>query len=211
MALTVAPLTSLPSSDTDYLDQLGPADQSRSPPPSPRTRPWTPAGPAASPCCRWPSARRGCPRTGCCAKRWPGPPGFTSYGPVAGHSALREAAALYWCRRGLPTDAADVVCGPGSKALLFGLLTAIGGDVVVTRPSWVSYAAQAHLAGRVAHFARGAAGVPDPDQLARTVTAARAAGRPVRAVILTLPDNPTGPWPPRRPYAPCARSRRRTI
>jgi aspartate aminotransferase len=118
--------------------------------------------------------------------------GFTSYGPVAGHSALREAAALYWSRRGLSTDAAAVVCGPGSKALLFGLLTAIGGDVVVTRPSWVSYAAQAHLAGRVAHFARGSGGVPDPDQLARTVTAARAAGRPVRSVILTLPDNPTG-------------------
>jgi len=118
--------------------------------------------------------------------------GFTSYGPVAGHSALREAAALYWARRGLPTDPADVVCGPGSKALLFGLLMAIGGDVVVTRPSWVSYAAQTHLTGRVAHFARGSGGVPDPDQLARTITSARAAGRPVRAVILTLPDNPTG-------------------
>jgi aspartate aminotransferase len=118
--------------------------------------------------------------------------GYTSYGPVAGHLALREAAAFYWSRRGLPTDEANVVCGPGSKALLFGLMAAIGGDVVVTRPSWVSYAAQAHLTGRVAHFARGSAGVPDPDQLARTVTSARAAGRQVRSVIVTLPDNPTG-------------------
>ena len=75
--------------------------------------------------------------------------GYTSYGPVAGHLALREAAAFYWSRRGLPTEAANVVCGPGSKALLFGLMAAIGGDVVVTRPSWVSYAAQASLAGRV--------------------------------------------------------------
>jgi aspartate aminotransferase len=118
--------------------------------------------------------------------------GYTSYGPVAGHLVLREAAALYWARRGLPADEANVVCGPGSKALLFGLMAAIGGDVAVTRPSWVSYAAQASLAGRVAHFVPGAAGVPDPDELARTVSAARAAGRQVRSVIVTLPDNPTG-------------------
>ena len=118
--------------------------------------------------------------------------GFTSYGPVAGHAALREAAACYWARRGLPTDAEAVVCGPGSKALLFGLMAAIGGDVAVTRPSWVSYAAQASLAGRLAHFVPGSGGVPDADQLASTVSAARAAGREVRSVIVTLPDNPTG-------------------
>jgi aspartate aminotransferase len=190
VALTIAPLTPLPSADIDQ-SRLGPltvpvsatlaanevldARRHRGEPVLPMA--FGEAGLPAHRMLRGALARAA---------------GFTSYGPVAGHSALREAAALYWARRGLPTDAADVVCGPGSKALLFGLLTAIGGDVVVTRPSWVSYAAQAHLAGRVAHFARGASGVPDPDQLARTVTAARAAGRPVRAVILTLPDNPTG-------------------
>jgi aspartate aminotransferase len=118
--------------------------------------------------------------------------GFNSYGPVAGHPVLREAAAGYWTRRGLPTGAETVVCGPGSKALLFGLITAIGGDVAVTRPSWVSYAAQAVLSGRRAHFVPGLGGVPDADQLARAVSAARADGRQVRSVILTLPDNPTG-------------------
>ncbi len=118
--------------------------------------------------------------------------GYTSYGPVAGHVALREAAAWYWGRRDLPTDPDAVVCGPGSKALLFGLMAAIGGDVAVTRPSWVSYAAQATLAGREAHFVPGPAGVPDAGLLARTVSAARAAGRRVRSVIVTLPDNPTG-------------------
>src|ERR1700722_16485863 len=61
--------------------------------------------------------------------------GYTSYGPVAGHVRLREAAAWYWARHGLPTDADAVVCGPGSKALLYGLMAAIGGDVAVTRPS----------------------------------------------------------------------------
>ena len=118
--------------------------------------------------------------------------GFNSYGPVAGHAVLREAAACYWARRGMPTGAETVVCGPGSKALLFGLMTAIGGDVAVSRPSWVSYAAQAALSGRVAHFVPGSGGVPDAEQLARAVSAARAAGRPIRIVIVTLPDNPTG-------------------
>jgi len=118
--------------------------------------------------------------------------GCTAYGPVAGHAALRAAAASYWARRGLPTDAEMVVAGPGSKALLFGLITAIGGDIAVTRPSWVSYSAQACLAGRTAHFVPGSGGVPDAAKLARAVAVARASGRPVRAVIVTLPDNPTG-------------------
>ncbi len=119
--------------------------------------------------------------------------GCNAYGPVAGQASLRAAAAGYWTRRGLPTDADAVVCGPGSKALLFGLMAAIGGPgVAVTRPSWVSYAAQAALCGRTAHFVPGAAGVPDADHLARAVTAARAAGNPVRSVIVTLPDNPSG-------------------
>ena len=118
--------------------------------------------------------------------------GCNSYGPVAGHPALREAAAGYWARRGLPTGAGAVVCGPGSKSLLFGLIMAIGGDVAVTRPSWVSYAAQASLAGRAAHFVPGRGGVPDAEQLARAVSAARAGGRRIRSVVVTLPDNPTG-------------------
>jgi len=119
-----------------------------------------------------------------------------SYGPVAGHGALRAAAASYWGRRGLPTDPDLVVAGPGSKALLFGLISAIGGDVAVARPSWVSYAAQAPLAGHAAHFVPGDGGVPDAGQLSCAVSAARAAGRRVRSVVVTLPDNPTGTLAP---------------
>ena len=118
--------------------------------------------------------------------------GCNSYGPVAGLPALREAAAGYWARRGLPTDPDTVICGPGSKALLYGLVAAIGGDIAVTQPSWVSYAAQASLAGLTAHLVPGHGGVPDAMALTRVVLAARAKHRPIRAVIITLPDNPTG-------------------
>jgi aspartate aminotransferase len=122
--------------------------------------------------------------------------GWTSYGPVAGHARLRAAAASYWGRRGLPTDAEAVVAGPGSKALLYGLTAATGGDIAVSRPSWVSYSAQAALAGRTAHFVPGWGGVPDAGKLSRAVAAARRSGRPIRSVVVTLPDNPTGTCAP---------------
>ena len=131
------------------------------------------------------------------------------YGPVAGLEALRSAAAGYWQRRGLPTSPGSVVCGPGSKPLLFGLLLAADGDVAVPRPSWVSYAAQASLIGARAHFvaaAPGEGGICDPVALRRSVTAARAAGRKIRSVMVTLPDNPTGRVPGR---PRCGRSARR--
>jgi aspartate aminotransferase len=106
-----------------------------------------------------------------------------AYGPVAGDPELRAAAAGYWTRRGLPTEPSQVVAGPGSKALLYASLLTIGGDVVLPRPSWVSYAQQAALLGRRAVFVPAReGGVPDP---ARVPPGAR-------AMVLTLPDNPTG-------------------
>jgi aspartate aminotransferase len=121
--------------------------------------------------------------------------GRNSYGPVAGLAALREAAAGYWDRRDLPTDPAAVVCGPGSKPLLYGVLLALGTDVAVPRPSWVSYAAQAAMIGARPHFVPtrpGQGGVPDPARLDQAIVAARADGRHIGAVVVTLPDNPTG-------------------
>ncbi|MET8161407.1 pyridoxal phosphate-dependent aminotransferase [Sphaerisporangium sp. NPDC005289] len=117
------------------------------------------------------------------------------YGPVAGAAALREAAAGYWERRGLPTDPDLVVCGPGSKPLLYALLLAIGGDIVLPMPSWVSYAAQTGLAGVqpiMVPAPSGEGGTPDPEQVAAAVSRARARGRTVGSVLVTLPDNPTG-------------------
>ncbi len=117
------------------------------------------------------------------------------YGPVAGSADLREAAAGYWTRRGLPTAADAVVAGPGSKALLFGLLLAIDSDVAVARPSWVSYAAQAKITRQRPVFVpavSGEGGICDPGELTQAVLRSKQAGRPLRAVVVTLPDNPTG-------------------
>lgn len=121
--------------------------------------------------------------------------GSNSYGKVAGSEAARAAAAGYFTRRGLPTDPDQIVYAPGSKSLLFALLAAIPGDVVLPRPSWVSYAAQAELAGKQVisvPIAASAGGVPDPSALASKLSVARAAGRTPGALVLTTPDNPTG-------------------
>ncbi|GII95612.1 pyridoxal phosphate-dependent aminotransferase [Sinosporangium siamense] len=121
--------------------------------------------------------------------------GHNGYGPVAGIPALREAAAGYWERRGLSTDPELVVCGPGSKSLLYGLLLAIGGDVVLPKPSWVSYAAQAEMVRArpiLLPAPPGEGGAPEPDRVAEAVLAARAQGRTVGSLLITLPDNPSG-------------------
>ena len=88
-----------------------------------------------------------------------------------------------------------MVSGPGSKPLLFGLLLALGADVAMPEPSWVSYAAQTAMVGARPHFVPappGEGGVCDPAGLARAVRQARAAGLRIGSVIVTLPDNPTG-------------------
>ena len=121
--------------------------------------------------------------------------GQGAYGPVAGSERLRAAAAGYWARRGLPTSPDAVVAGPGSKALLFGILLALGADVAVPLPSWVSYAAQATLVGVTPHFVpavQGEGGSCDPAALERAIGTSLASGRRIGAVLVTLPDNPSG-------------------
>jgi aspartate aminotransferase len=118
-----------------------------------------------------------------------------SYAPVAGSPAARRAAAGWFSRRHLPTEPDQVVLGPGSKALLYALIAALPGQVVLPAPSWVSYAAQAALAGkRVLRVPvpDDVGGVPDPDLLDDALRRARDAGFAPGILVLTLPDNPTG-------------------
>ena len=133
------------------------------------------------------------------------------YGDVAGSQTLRQAVASYYDRRGLETDAWQIVVGPGSKALLYALMLALDGDLVLPRPAWVSYPAQAALAGkRVIRvpIPADSGGIPDPDQLADDLEQARAAGSSPGILLLTQPDNPTGTVPsPRRLEAVLTKAR----
>lgn len=119
------------------------------------------------------------------------------YEPVAGGQPLRRAVAGWFARRGLPTEADAVVVTPGSKAGLFGLLHALPGDLVLPRPSWVSYAPQARVLGkRIAHVAipEDAGGIPDPALLDDVLYNARRSGLDPGVLLITVPDNPTGTY-----------------
>ncbi len=118
-----------------------------------------------------------------------------AYGAVAGSAAARAAAAGYYARRRVPTDPGQIVFAPGSKPLLWALIETIGGDVILPRPSWVSYGAQARIAGRrvwPVEIGALAGGVPDPAALRVTLERARRASARPGLLVLTLPDNPTG-------------------
>ncbi len=123
---------------------------------------------------------------------------LNSYGPVDGSSSLRGAIAGWFNRRGLPTEPAAVVVTPGSKAALFALLLALPGDVILPRPSWVSYAPQATMLGKrtLAHPAPAVSGgIPDPGTLPEALAQHRRDGLDPRIMIVTVPDNPTGTFP----------------
>jgi aspartate aminotransferase len=123
---------------------------------------------------------------------------LNSYGPVDGNSSLRGVIASWFSRRGLPTEPAAVMVTPGSKAALFALLLALPGDVVLPRPTWVSYAPQATMLGKraVAHPAPAVSGgIPNPETLPGALARHRRDGLDPRIMIVTVPDNPTGTFP----------------
>lgn len=126
------------------------------------------------------------------------------YGPVRGDAGLRAAVAAAYVRRGLPTAPNQILVGPGSKPLLFALMLAMDGDVVLPRPSWVTYAAQAHLLERRVlrvPTPHDVGGIPDPAGLETEVAAARARRLSPRILLITNPDNPTGTTPSRETLA----------
>lgn len=118
-----------------------------------------------------------------------------AYPQVQGGPAARTAVSCYFQRRGIPADPELCLLAPGSKAILYGLLATLPGDVVLARPSWVSYAAQAHNLGKNVLWCDApatAGGVPDPALLPEMLDRARADGHDPRVMVLTSPDNPSG-------------------
>ena len=120
----------------------------------------------------------------------------TGYAPVAGIPSLRRAIAAYLERtRSLAFTPDQIIVAPGSKPLLYALLQALEGDLLLPVPSWESYAPQAHLAGRRV--------IPvetdesdhhrlTPQALSEAFTRARFEGANPRILIVNTPSNPTG-------------------
>ncbi len=76
-----------------------------------------------------------------------------SYTHPLGIAELRDAIAAYYQRRfEMDVTPEQVVVGPGSKSLIFSCLMALGEEVILPQPSWVSYAPQAHILGKPVTF-----------------------------------------------------------
>ncbi|MER7665579.1 aminotransferase class I/II-fold pyridoxal phosphate-dependent enzyme [Streptomyces sp. NPDC096193] len=114
--------------------------------------------------------------------------------PPGGGPELREAACGYWSRRGLRSRSDEVVAASGPQPLLFALIAAHRGDVLLPRPCPAWWTPQARLLGRPAYHVPTPAecgGVPDPYALLETVRRVRAEGGDPGLLLLSVADDPT--------------------
>ncbi|MFQ5857434.1 MAG: pyridoxal phosphate-dependent aminotransferase [Anaerolineae bacterium] len=119
-----------------------------------------------------------------------------SYTPAAGFPELRATIAEFYTREfKLDVALEQVIAGPGSKSLLFALVRALDGDVLLPRPTWVSYEPQALVADKRVTWID--THIDDEycltaEGLAAGLVEARQAGQQPQILILTNPGNPTG-------------------
>ena len=119
-----------------------------------------------------------------------------SYLPSSGIPELRETIANYYSDKlGLRFDGSQVIVGVGSKSLLYAMIQSIEGDLLLSKPSWVSYSSIATLTGRSVHRFE-----LDAEQdyqiniqtLDSVYQEAIDSGRNPKILILNSPSNPIG-------------------
>ncbi len=117
----------------------------------------------------------------------------SEYLPVQGLADLREVIAVYDGRllnRTLSPD--QIITAPGSKPLLYALLMALDGDLILPTPSWVSYAPQARLLGKAVHYIPSTT-VSDYEWTIEQLDATVQQANPGQKIlIINSPNNPTG-------------------
>jgi aspartate/methionine/tyrosine aminotransferase len=115
-----------------------------------------------------------------------------AYLPVKGLMALREAVANYYQRsQNLNCTAENILIAPGSKMFLFAVQLAFDGALILPAPSWVSYAPQAQIIGKKAHW------IPTTEANGWLLTANELDDfcknhTDRKILLLNYPNNPTG-------------------
>ena len=110
---------------------------------------------------------------------------------------LIEAVAGYYSEKlEVKFSPAQVIIGPGSKSLIYGLQMVLGADVFLPTPSWVSYAPQATLLGNRHWYVPASVENNyqlEIDKLDEVVTRSkkRSPNSP-RLLVINSPNNPTG-------------------
>jgi len=123
-----------------------------------------------------------------------------SYLPALGLKELRETIAAYYQNKFQINVSADrVVIGPGSKSLIYALLLALGEEIILTQPSWVSYAPQAHLLGKPVTWVPLSPEnnyVLDINVLEQKITESQQNWGNPEVLVINSPMNPTGTMMP---------------
>ncbi|MGK0375861.1 MAG: aspartate/methionine/tyrosine aminotransferase [Arenicella sp.] len=116
-----------------------------------------------------------------------------SYLPARGLPALIDSVASYYTSKlNTPFSSSQVIVGPGSKSLIFGLQMVMNADLFLPTPSWVSYAPQAQLLGNKVSYIRSS--VEDNYQLDIDALddLVKKSDNPCKLLIINSPNNPTG-------------------
>ncbi len=114
--------------------------------------------------------------------------GATRYTPPGGTPELREAAAAYMRKSGVPAERDTTVISCGAKHALFNAMLAVlkpGDEVLLPVPYWVTYPEQAKLAGAIPVAVTPESGLKvTPGDLDRHRTPS------TRMLVINSPNNP---------------------
>ncbi|MFQ6678354.1 MAG: pyridoxal phosphate-dependent aminotransferase [Fidelibacterota bacterium] len=119
-----------------------------------------------------------------------------SYLPSLGLPELRDTIARYYSKKhGNAFNGDQIITGVGSKSLLYAMIQSIDGDLLLPKPSWVSYSSIAKLTGRsVQRFLLDAEReyYLNVDLLEFAYTESIQNGLSPKMLILNSPSNPVG-------------------
>lgn len=116
-----------------------------------------------------------------------------SYLPARGLPALTDAVSAYYSSKlSIDFNASQVLIGPGSKALIYGLQMALDADVFLPSPSWVSYGPQAQLLNKRYHYIPSSVEDNYALDLSALDALVQASDNPCKLLIINSPNNPTG-------------------
>lgn len=117
-----------------------------------------------------------------------------TYSDPQGILELRKAVSKYYQDKKKQVDEKNIIISPGSKAGIFILLMALEGDVMLIRPSWVSYEPQARHTGKKVFWIDTKFEnnyFPTIRELKYAYKTAKEQGLNPKIIVLNYPNNPT--------------------
>ncbi len=114
------------------------------------------------------------------------------YLPVNGLKKLRQSVAAYNSKYSINDNPEDILIGPGSKILIYLLQLVLEGELILPKPSWVSYEPQALMTNRPISWLETFAEnvwMLHPDTLE---SYCKKKPNKQKLLILNYPSNPTG-------------------